>query len=264
LKQIKLFNAYRYLYHACMSEPALKAAISMKEGYIRKVKGRANRIGHNWEACAEWFIDKFSIGASFKTQKHRTGGMDSRRITVHLMKSVGNRRQNAELDRVWEITPALFANPLTYALECKWGLVRREDVDDLLQVLKWSKEFGVDTTDGRQVKQGVVGVFAGATFDPKENVVFRDGTKISLSTYAARMNIQLLKAADLNAKLRERGCANNITVQRICKAAKNEDEVREILDRVWEDKDKSERLLTEALQKNKDLYEFERMLDQKT
>lgn len=80
----------------------------------------------------------------------------------------------------------------------------------------------------------MVGVFAGSTFDPKESVVFRDGSKISLPEYAGRMSIQLLKAADLNAKLRERGCANNITVQRICKAAKNEE-----------------------------LYEFERMLDER-
>ena len=125
LKQVKLFNDYRYLYHTCMSEAELGVAISMKEGYIRKVKGRANRIGHNWEVCAEWFIDRFSTGAHFWTQKHRIGGMDPRRIIMHLMKSVGNRRQNTELDRMWEITPGLFANPFTYALECKWGLVRR-------------------------------------------------------------------------------------------------------------------------------------------
>jgi hypothetical protein len=77
-------------------------------------------------------------------------------------------------------------------------------------------------------------------------------------------NIQPLNAVDLNAKLRERGCANNITVQRICKAARNEDEVRQILDKVWEGKDKSEGFLTEVLVKNKDLFEFEKMLDQKT
>ena len=79
---------------------------------------------------------------------------DPRRITLHLIRSVGGRRRNAEVDRVWEVTPGVFAPPITYVLSCKWGLVRKRDVDDFLDVLRWSKEFGVDTPDGRQVKQG--------------------------------------------------------------------------------------------------------------
>ena len=35
----------------------LKAALEMKRNFIRVAKGRDNRIGHNWEAVAEWFID---------------------------------------------------------------------------------------------------------------------------------------------------------------------------------------------------------------
>ena len=142
LKMTKLFDAYRYLYHSSMAEAELRVATIPKENYIRKVKGRDNRIGHNWETCTEWFMDKFTVGAHFWTQKHRIDGMDSRRITIHLMKAVGGRKQNAELDRVWEITPGVFANPVTYVLECKWGIVQREDVDDFLHVLMWSKEFG--------------------------------------------------------------------------------------------------------------------------
>jgi hypothetical protein len=61
----------------------------MRRNYIRIAKGRANRIGHNWEAVAEWFIDRFTTGARFWTQNHRIGGMDSRRITLHLIKGVG-------------------------------------------------------------------------------------------------------------------------------------------------------------------------------
>ena len=64
LKELKLFNNYRYFHHASMTPEDLKAAIAMKENYIRIEKGRDNRIGHNWEAAVEWFVDKFTIGAT--------------------------------------------------------------------------------------------------------------------------------------------------------------------------------------------------------
>ncbi|MEM3572837.1 MAG: helix-turn-helix domain-containing protein [Nitrososphaeria archaeon] len=262
LKMIKLFNAYRYYYHNSLSGANLEAAIRMKENYIRMTKGRANRIGHNWEAVVEWFIDKFTVGARFWTQTHRSSNMDPRRITLHLIKSVHGRRNVAEVDRVWEVTPGIFVPPTTYVLSCKWGLIHKEDVDDFLEVLRWSKEFGVNTPDGRQIKQGVVGVFAGGAFDPKENVQLKDGSKISLASYASRMNIQLLKAADFNRKLRERGCIN-LTVQKICRIAKDENEVREILDKAWKDPVKSDVLIASIAEKNKKLYDFERMLEEK-
>jgi len=41
-------------------------------------------------------------------------------------------------------------------------------VDDFLEVLRWSKEFGVDTPDGRDTKQGVVGVFAAGALKSSE------------------------------------------------------------------------------------------------
>ena len=77
-----------------------KAAITMKQNYFRITKGRANRIGHNWEAVAEWLIDTFTTGANFWTQNHRTKGMDPRRITLHLLKGIGGRRRNAEVDKI--------------------------------------------------------------------------------------------------------------------------------------------------------------------
>jgi predicted ArsR family transcriptional regulator len=116
IREIKLFNAYRYFYHDSMTEEDLHAATIMKENYIRKAKGRANRIGHNWEAVPEWFIDTFTTGARFWTQEHRGSGMDPRRITIYLLKPVGSRRRNAEVDRVWEVTPGVFAQPITYVL----------------------------------------------------------------------------------------------------------------------------------------------------
>jgi hypothetical protein len=261
LKEIKLFNNYRYYYHVSMAEEDLQAALAMKQNFIRMTKGRDNRVGHNWEAVAEWFIDKFTTGAKFWTQNHRTKGMDPRRITLHLIRGVGGRRRSAEVDRVWEVTPGVFAPPITYVLSCKWGLVSKEHVDDFLDVLRWSKEFGVDTPDGRQVKQGVVGVFAASAFNPRERVRLKDETTISLASYAARMQMQLLKAADFNEKLQEKGCPKGVTVQKVCKIAKNEEDVRELLDALWKEPEKGEEILAEARERNEEIYRFEKMLE---
>jgi hypothetical protein len=263
LKEVKLFNAYRYYYHTSMAEEDLQAALSMKRNFIRMTKGRDNRVGHNWEAVAEWFIDKFTTGAKFWTQNHRNKGMDPRRITLHLLKSVGGRRRSAEVDRVWEVTPGVFAPPITYVLSCKWGLVNKRHVDDFLDVLRWSKEFGVDTPDGRQVKQGVVGVFAASAFNPSESVRLKDETTISLASYAARMEMQLLKATDFNEKLREKDCPKRVTVQKVCKIASDEEEVRELLDALWKDPKKGEEILAEARERNEEIYRFEKMLEEK-
>jgi len=53
MRMLKLFDAYRYFYHESLSEADLNAAVEMKRNYIRLAKGRANRVGHNWEAVAE-------------------------------------------------------------------------------------------------------------------------------------------------------------------------------------------------------------------
>ena len=87
LKCLKIFNNYKYYYHSSLAEEDLKAAVEMKRNYIRVVKGTANRVGHNCEAVAEWFIDRFIIGAKFWNQNHRTRGMDPRRITLHLIRA---------------------------------------------------------------------------------------------------------------------------------------------------------------------------------
>jgi len=261
LREVKLFNNFRYYYHASLSDEELNAAKALKENYVRIAKGRANRIGHNWEAVIEYFIDSLTTGAKFWTQNHRNGTMEPRRITIHLIKPVGGRKYNAEVDRVWEVTPGPLLKPSTYVLECKWGLVKKKDVDDFFNVLAWSKEFGADTPEGRQIKQGIVGVFAGSAFDPKENMRLKDNTEISLSAYAARMNIQLLKASDFNEKLRERGVPKDVTVQRICRYAKDEGEVKEVLDTMWENSDKSKEILAKTAEKNMEVYDFEEMLE---
>jgi hypothetical protein len=261
IKETKLFNIYRHYYHTSLSDEDLRAAIQMKENYLRIVKGRDNRIGHNWEAVPEWFMDKFTTGAKFWTQKHRSENMDERRITIHLIKPVGGRRNNAEVDRVWEVTPGIFASPILYILECKWGLIQKKYIDDFFEVLRWSTEFGVDTPDGRKIRQGVVGVFAGSAFNPKESVKMKNESVISLGAYAARTNVQLLKAADFNEKLRQRGVPKDISVQKICRIAKNEAEVRATLETIWEEPKKSAEILTSTATKNNSVYEFEKMLE---
>jgi len=261
LKELKLFNAYNYYYHDSMSPEDLQATITMKENYIRIEKGRDLRVGHNWEAAVEWFVDKFTPHAAFQQQTHRTAGMDPRRITLHLIKPVGKRRQNAEVDRVWTITSGLFSPVTTNVLECKWGLVRKGDIDDFFEVLRWSQDYGVDASQGRRLKQGVTGLFAGSAFNPQEKVSVR-GETMSLATYANRLNIRLLKTADFNEQLRKRGCKRNITTQSICKAAKDEKEVREILEAIWRKPVDAEGILKRILHKNEETYRFERMLNE--
>jgi hypothetical protein len=253
LKVVKLFNVYNYYYHKSMSQEDLSAITEMKENYIRIVKGRENRIGHNWEAVVGWFIDKLTAGAKFWSQRHR-GRMDPRRITIHLIKPVGGRRHNAEVDRVWEVTPGPLLQPTTYVLECKWGLVQKRHIDDFFDILRWSKEFGVNTPDGRQIKQGITGVFAGSSFDPKETVRLKDESRISLSSYAARMNIQLLRSADFNQKLRDKEIPASVTVQMTCRYAEDENEVRKLLDQIWDNPAKSSEILKKVAWENKDIY----------
>ena len=277
IREVKLFDAYRYYYHESINVEVLNAALEMAKNYIRISKGRANRIGHNWEACVEWFIDRFTEGAEFRTQNHRnkgTGRMDPRRITLHLIKSVGDRRQNAEVDRVWTVTPSVFAKPVTYVLECKWGIVRRKDLDDFFNVLKWSTDFGVDTPEGRQVKNGIVGVFAGGAFeDIRVKVANSNGSgmdnnndgnntiTITLAQYSERMNVQLLRAADFNAKLRDKGVSKDVTVQKMCKAAKDERDVRKILDAVWQKPEDAKDILEKAIKTNSSVFKFEEELE---
>jgi len=263
MKTVRLFDAFRYYYHEGLSDEDLAAAKEMKKNYIRKVKGAANRVGHNWEAVAEWFIDRTTTGARFWTQNHRKGGMDPRRITLHLIKGVGGRRQAAEVDRVWEVTPGVFAPAITYVLSCKWGLIYKAHVDDFLEILRWSKSFGVDTPDGREIKQGVVGVFAASAFKPKETVQLKDETRITLAQYAARRNLQLITAADFNKMLRGKGCPKVATVQKICRAARDEAQVREALDAFWERPGDATATLGALRRDNQDIYRFEEKLEAK-
>ena len=78
-----------------------------------------------------------------------------------------------------------------------------------------------------------------------------------LAQYAARRNLQLATAAGFNAKLRELGCPKGMTVQKVCRLAR--DEVRRTLDYVWSDSEGAARILEELQEGNEDLYRFENL-----
>ena len=258
IEQVKIFDRFTYYYLKSMKPEDLAANIEIKKNYIRVRFGRDNRIGHNWEACAEWFIDRFTQGAQFVSQNHRQK-MDSRRITLHLLKQVGDRKQNAEVDRVWKVTPGLFSPTVTYVLECKWSVVTRKTLDEFLGILKWSTDFGVDTENGRELKKGVVPVFAAGTYKVKEMITV-NGEKITLVQYANRMNIKLLRPADFNEKLREHSVDKRITVQQICKVCRDESQAREIMDEVWNKPSESQVIVSAVLDTNESVLKFEKSL----
>ena len=162
------------------------------------------------------------------------------------------------------MTPGVFAPPVIYVLSCKWDLVTKAHVDDFLEVMRWSKGFGVETSEGRQVRQGVVGVFAAGAFKPSETVQLKDGTRITLAQYAARRNLQLITAADFNKMLCGKGCPKVATVQKICRAARDEAQVRETLDGFWEKPGEATATLGRLRQDNQDLYRFEEKLEAKS
>lgn len=90
----------------------------------------------------------------------------------------------------------------------------------------------------------------------------KDESAISLSSYASRMNIQLLKASDFNKKLNERGTPKSVTVQKICRVSRDESEVRNILENIWKTSDKSDEILSSVAENNKEIYDFEKMLEE--
>ena len=79
----------------------------------------------------------------------------------------------------------------------------------------------------------------------------------------ARRNLQLVTAADVNVKLRERGCSGSVTVQKVCRLAKNEDEIRRTLNVLWSDAESAAKILKGLQEGNEDLYKFEKMLEAK-
>ncbi len=267
-KTVRIFNRFLFYYDSTLiDEKQLQAQINLKGNWLRKVAGRYNRLGHNWEAVVGWFVDKFTRDVTFWTQDHirkaaldpliSKRGMHPRRITLHLIKSVGDRRQNAEVDRVWEVSPTMFAkSPTIYVLEAKWSLVSKKTLDDFFEVLRWSKAFGTDSQRGRVIKSGIVPIFAASSFS-NEKIKLGDET-LSVAEYAARRNIEIWTQARFNQMLRDRNVPKEITVQKVCRAASNESEVAELLNKIWSDADKAAAILNDYTLKNNELFQIEK------
>lgn len=125
------------------------------------------------------------------------------------------------------------------------------------------KEFGVDTPKGRQVRQGIIGVFARQSIDTRENVTLEAGSSINLPAYAQRMNIQLAKTVDFNQRLRDKGVPKYVAVQKICRASQDEADVRDTLKKIWDAQGGGKEILSDTINRNQEVYDFERILEEK-
>lgn len=271
LKEIKIFNRFLFYYDSnVLSEADLNAQIEMKKNWLRKAAGRWNRLGHNWEAIVGWFVDRFTKDVTFWTQEHRRKapldpliskrGMHPRRITLHLIKKVGDRKNKAEVDRVWEVTPTLFSeSPTRYVCEAKWSIITKKTLDDFFEVLRWSKEFGADSENGRVIKTGVVPIFAASAFSDS-TVRLKDVT-ISMASYASRLNIEIWTQARFNGMLQDHGISDIVTVRKICRAAADEYEVSAMLDAIWKEPATAEEIYKKYLLKNSTLFDIEKEME---
>jgi len=52
-----------------------------------------------------------------------------------------------------------------------------------------------------------------------------------------------------------------VTVQKVCRLARDEDEVRRALDYMWSDSENTSKILKDLQEGNEDLYRFEKMLE---
>lgn len=85
--------------------------------------------------------------------------------------------------------------------------------------------------------------------------------KISLAQYANRMNIKLLRPVDLNEKLRERDVDKKVSVQKIYRIFRDERQVREVLDQLWNQSKKAQEILIETSDQNNNVFEFEKVIN---
>jgi hypothetical protein len=71
----------------------------------------------------------------------------------------------------------------------------------------------------------------------------------------------LLKAGDFNQKLHERGCPTKLSAQEICKTAKDENQTKEIFEKVWTKPRTSIETIASLRQANMERYQFERAIE---
>ena len=74
------------------------------------------------------------------------------------------------------------------------------------------------------------------------------------------LNVQLLRVADFNTKLRDKGVPKDVTVQKMCKAARDERDVRRMLDAIWDKPERTKNVLDNAIKTNSSVFKFEEEL----
>ena len=55
--------------------------------------------------------------------------------------------------------------------------------------------------------------------------------------------------------------SKGVTVQKVCRLARDEDEVRRALDYMWSDSENTSKILKDLQEGNEDLYRFEKILE---
>lgn len=270
IKRLSIFGddqgnyGYVHLYNSEVLAPDdLQAAVKAKEQYIMKVKSSDERKGHALEGVAWWALERFK-GARFETQQHRTEGMHPNRHTLHLTRPVRRRKHNAEIDGYWKSRePGLLSNNehIRNVLEIKFSLISPKDLEDFVDVVKYSDEFGVDAKDGRIIQNGVVLWMVGAAIDNKAHI--RVGNEyLTVATYAGRLGIKFIPISQINDQLRKRGW-EKASVKAICKIAKDANEAMTVLDEVWKHPKNAQKILERYREQNKAILEQERLLEER-
>ena len=268
IKRVSIFGdengnyGYPHYYHErILSQEDLQAAVRAKERYLTEVKTSDERKGHALEGVVWWSLEKFRH-AKFLPQKHRTIGMHPYRHTLHLIKPVRKRKKSAEIDGVWESRESgtLCAHEkVTNVVEAKFSLIRKDDLEDFVEVVKWSKEFGADERHGRIIKNGVVLWMSGAAIDKKATIPVGNDY-LTVAQYAARLGIKFIPTGEINAQLQKHGWEKG-SINAICKIAKDANEAMQILDEIWKHPKRASEILAKYTEQNRSILEQERMLE---
>jgi predicted DNA-binding transcriptional regulator len=268
IKRVSIFvdergeYGYSHYYNEkVLNQEDLQAAVKAKEQYLMKVKSSDERKGHALEGVVWWSLERFRR-ARFLPQKHRTEGMHPYRHTLHLIKPVRRRKKSAEIDGVWESRePALLCNneEVTNLIEVKFNLIRRDDVEDFLDIARFSKEFGAGDRHGRVIRNGVVLWMAGAAIDNKASILVGNDY-LTVASFASRLGIKFIPVSQINEQLQRRGW-EKASVKAICRVAKDAYEAMEILDQIWAHPKEAEEIVTKCREQNKSILEQERMLE---
>jgi hypothetical protein len=268
IKRVSIFGdeqgnyGYPHYYNEkILSHDDLEAAVRAKQQYLMKVKKCDERKGHALEGVVWWSLEKFRR-ARFLPQKHRTEGMHPYRHTLHLIKPVRRRKKSAEIDGVWESREqALLCNneEVTNLIEVKFNLIRRDDVEDLLDIARFSKEFGADDRHGRVIRNGVVLWMAGAAIDNRASILVGN-EYLTIASFAARLGIKFIPISQINEQLQRRGW-EKASVKAICRKAKDAHEAMEMLDQIWAHPEKAKEIIAKYTEQNRSILEQERMLE---